>query len=251
VGYAFSLNGVNQYISVPDNQAWTFGTNAFTIELWANTASTVNNQALIAYDAGGGLQNKWIFWLNQNSLQFHINGPQVGANYITSSTIGINTNQWYHIALTRQGNSFIYYLNGSSLSTSSSSVSIPMASTLLTMGQAEGGFFFDGMLDEIQIYSRALSASEIQAIYLAGTNGMCAPTPLIFTGSPSYNKANGFVLNASLRSSQSYHIQANTNLTSTNWTTLTNFIAGTAPIFSFTNKPPTNTLQQFYRIVSP
>jgi hypothetical protein len=110
---------------------------------------------------------------------------------------------------------------------------------------------FTGILDEIAIFNRALSASEIQAIYKAGTNGMCAPTPLMFTGSPSYNKTNGFILNASLRSSQSYHIQANTNLASTNWITLTNFIAGTAPIFHFTNKPATNISKQFYRIVSP
>ena len=73
----------------------------------------------------------------------------------------------------------------------------------------------------------------------------------MFTGTPSYSKTNGVILNASLRSSQSYHIQANTNLASTNWITLTNFTAGTAPIFHYTNKPPTNTLQQFYRIVSP
>jgi len=110
---------------------------------------------------------------------------------------------------------------------------------------------YSGILDEIQMYNRALSASEIAAIYLAGTNGMCAPTPLMFTGPPIYSRTIGVVLDSTLRSSQNYHIQANSNLASSNWITLANFIAGTTPIFHFTNKPNTNTSQQFYRIVSP
>ena len=40
---------------------------------------------------------------------------------------------------------------------------------------------------EIQVYNRALSAAEIQAIYEAGTNGICAITPLSFTSSTSYS----------------------------------------------------------------
>lgn len=251
VQYAFGLNGSGSYVSIPDSASWAFSTNAFSIELWANTSSTANNQAMLAYDAGGGSQNKWIFWLNNNNLQLHINGPQIGANYITSGSTVINTNKWYHIVLTRQANTFSFYLNGSLLSTSISSVSIPAASVPLTLGQAEGGFFFDGMLDEIRIYNRAISSNEIQAIYQAGTNGMCAPTPLIFLGAPNFNNKNGVILNASLRSSQTYHIQSVTNLAFTNWIDLTNFTAGTSPTFHFTNTPPTNALQEFYRIVSP
>jgi hypothetical protein len=251
VRQAFNFDGVDGYVSVPDNPAWAFGTNDFTIELWADSSSSANNQALLAYDAGGGTLNKWIFWLNSNNLQLHINGPGIGANYITSSSFTRNNNQWYHIALTRQGTTFTYFLNGSSLSTVSSSLSIPVAAAPLTIGKAEGGFYFNGLLDEVRIYNRTLSAAEIQAIYLAGTNGMCPPTPLMFASPLSYGKNNGFVLSASLRSGQSYHFQANTNLASTNWISLTNFTAGTAPIFHLTNSAATNIPRQFYRIVSP
>jgi len=251
VGQAFSFDGVDSYVSVPDNSAWAFGTNSFTIELWADSASAANNQAMLAYDAGGGLLNKWILWLNNNNLQLHINGPGIGANYITSSSFIRNDNQWYHYALIRQGTTFTFFVNGSVLSSVSSTLSIPDAAAPLTIGKAEGGFYFDGWLDEIRIYSRALTPSEIQAIYTAGTNGMCPPTPLMFTGSPSYSKSNGAILSASLRSGQSYRLQANTNLASTNWIALTNFIAGTAPAFDYTNKAATNIPQQFYRIISP
>jgi hypothetical protein len=111
--------------------------------------------------------------------------------------------------------------------------------------------YFNGLVDELKYYNRALTSNEIAAIYNAGTNGMCAPTPLMFTGPPNYSKTNGVILNASLRSGQIYSLQANTNLASTNWIALTNFTAGTAPVSHFTNLVATNIPQQFYRIISP
>ncbi len=83
VGQAFAFDGVDGYVSVPDNSAWDFATNSFTIELWANSAAAANNQAMLAYDAGGGTLNKWILWLNNNNLQLHINGPSIGAKTIS------------------------------------------------------------------------------------------------------------------------------------------------------------------------
>jgi uncharacterized repeat protein (TIGR03803 family) len=248
---AFSLNGVNQYISVPDNPAWGFGTNAFSIDLWANYSALGGSPAFLANDEGGGSTYKWIFWLNGSTLQLHVNTPSGGATYIGSASFSPTLGQWYHIALTRNATNFLFYINGSLVSSNASAVVIPTPNAPLTIGQAEGSFNFSGLLDEIQIYNRALSPAEIQAIYQAGTNGMCPPTPLMFTGVPNYSKANGVVLNASLRSGQSYRIQSNTNLASTNWIVLTNFTAGTASIFHFTNNAATNIPSQFYRIVSP
>jgi len=251
VGQAFSFNGVNQYVSVPDNPSWGFGTNAFSIDLWANYSALGGSPAFLANDEGGGSTHKWIFWLDGSILELHVNTPSGGATYIGSYSFSPIVGQWYHIALTRNATNFLFYINGSLVSSNTSTVVIPTPNAPLTIGQAEGSFNFSGMLDEIQVYNRALSSSEVQAIYQAGTNGMCPPTPLMFIGSPGYSKTSGVVLNASLRSGQSYHIQANTNLASTNWIVLTNFTAGTAPIYHFTNNAATNIPQQFYRIVSP
>ena len=252
VGEAFSLDGVDDYISVSDSGAWAFGTNNFAIELWANFSAVGNNHiAFVANDEGGGLKNKWIFWRNFSGvLQLQINYP-TGGGSVGSAAFSPILNQWYHLAVTRNGSTFTFYVNGSAVSTNVSTINIPDPNAPLTIGQAEGTFNFNGLLDETRIYNRALFASEIQAIYQAGTNGMCPPTPLMLTGTPQFSKTNGFVLNASLRSGQSYHFQANTNLATTNWISLTNFVAGTAPVFQYTNKSATNIARQFYRIVSP
>jgi CubicO group peptidase (beta-lactamase class C family) len=172
-----------------------------------------------------------------------------------NSDLQVVTNTWNHVAFTYDGSTVHFYVNGV--------VSAPITKSLydfdlgtLTIGcNLIGGSStqpsLDGGIDDFRIYNRALAPSEIQAIYTAGTNGVCPPTPLMFAGIQSFNRTEGFVLNANLRSGQSYRLQANTNLATTNWTTLTNFTAGTAPSFLYTNKSATNLPEQFYRIVSP
>jgi hypothetical protein len=249
-GYAFELNGVDQFIWVPNSPSWAFGTNPFTLEVWANFSSSGGPQALLANDEGGGNTRKWIFWLSGSSLQLFLD--EITNNYsISSAEFTPTLGQWNHIALTRNATTFSFYINGEINSTTTSSVEMPSPLAPLSIGNAEGGFFFDGLLDDVRIYSRALSAPEIQAIYQADVGGMCPPSPLMFTGSPGYRGTNGIVLNTSLRSGQSYEIETSTNLATGIWFVLTNFVAGTAPMFQVTNGVSTNIPQQFYRIASP
>jgi cytoskeletal protein CcmA (bactofilin family) len=76
------------------------------------------------------------------------------------------------------------YLDGVELA--SQEISGPIA--IGEASQAHGVMFsssgepLDGLLDEIAIYNRALSASEIQAIYNAGGAGMCRPRKMVCTG---------------------------------------------------------------------
>jgi len=183
VGYAFSLNGVNQFISVPNNPAWGFGTNSFSIDLWANYSAIGNSPVFLANDEGGGATHKWIFWLNGGTLQFHVNMP-TGATYIGSAAFSPTLGQWYHIAVTRNGTAFLFYINGRLVSSNTSTVVIPTANAPLTIGQAEGSFNFNGMLDEIHIYNQTLSSSDIEAIYNAGSAGLCPPAPPVLTTEP-------------------------------------------------------------------
>ena len=250
-GYAFSLNGVNQCVSVPGSPAWGFGTNAFTIDLWANFAATGGTSAFLADDEGGGSQYKWIFWLNGSTLQLLLDTPAGNVTYIGSANFTPTLGQWYHIALVRNGSAFLFYVDGILVSSDTSTVVVPAPNAQLTIGQAENGFYFSGWLDDIRIYNRALAFSEIEAIYRAGTNGMCAIAPLLLCGEPTYNRTDGVILNATLRSGQSYTLQANTNLGTTNWVVLTNFTAGSAPVFCFTNCAAASIPRQFYRITSP
>jgi hypothetical protein len=251
VGYAFNFDGVSQFVNVPDAASLEI-TGPITIGAWIKTKTSNVQQSIVekyGTPVGGGYALRET---SSNKAEFFTLDNGYTGDFISGIT-SLTSNTWYHITGLWNGSNIQVYVNGVLDGTANSTRNPKAGSTPLKIGARgdDATTPFAGQIDEAVIFNRALSASEIQAIYQAGTNGMCAPTPLMFTGSPSYNKTNGIVLNASLRSSQSYHIQANTNLATTNWTTLTNFTAGTAPIFHFTNKAATNIPRQFYRIVSP
>ena len=250
VGYAFDFNGTNQCVDIANIPV---PSPLFSVSAWiypAAFAQPGNEGALggtiIDENEWGGVTG-WILGVNSSGgLWFW---PSSSNDRYSSATIPLNT--WTCISVTYDGANINFYING--VLDSSHATPTPQGSpSLFKIGSKSWiAGYWSGRLDEVQMYNRAISASEIHAIYLAGTNGMCAPTPLMFTGSPRYITTNGVILNANLRSGQSYSIQANSDLSFTNWTTLTTFTAGTEPIFHYTNKPPTSTPRQFYRIASP
>jgi hypothetical protein len=62
---AFSLDGVNQFVQVPDSDLWTLGSRDFTIDLWVNFSEVVYRSPFVGHDEGGGQTNKWIFWYDE------------------------------------------------------------------------------------------------------------------------------------------------------------------------------------------
>ena len=184
VGQAFQLNGINQYVQVPDNPGWNFGTNGFTIELWAKFSSVNATQVLVAHDTGNFKVNKWNFWLNNGVLQMEMYDTNFGETFVGSGAFNPVLNEWYHLAVTRSGALFSFYVDGVLNSSASNNVSVPVANAPLTIGASEGLFFLAGEEDEISIYNRGLTAAEIQAIHNAGSTGKCPP-PLAIKQQPS------------------------------------------------------------------
>jgi hypothetical protein len=68
VGQAFALNGSTDFVQVPNSSLWAFGTNDFTIELWANFSIVGGDCAFVADDNGGGEQKNGFFGGMTNSL---------------------------------------------------------------------------------------------------------------------------------------------------------------------------------------
>ena len=171
VGQAFSLDGVDDFVQVPDSPLWAFGTSDFSIALWANFAATDGGRTFLACDDCGGPCNKWVFWLDNGQIIFHLNGSAIANIGMVpfSPVLG----EWYHLAVTRQGSTYTFYIDGQLVSTRIDSQAVPDASVPLTIGQADGTFNFSGLLDEIMVCSRALSYDEIAVLYAASAAGKC------------------------------------------------------------------------------
>ncbi len=182
VGTAFDFNGSTAYVEVPDSDLWAFGATSFSLELWVNFASvkspsTINEPAAIfvGNDEGPYDRKKWFFALGGNTLSFHVHNPGVSSVFLVRAPFTPALNQWYHLALVRNGNNFTVYSNGVAIGSEASAVVLPNANAPLTIGQGEGLFFTNGRIDELSIYGRALTPTELQAMYNAGSIGKCLP----------------------------------------------------------------------------
>jgi len=182
VGEAFDLNGSSSYVSIPDSPRWTLGSQPFTIELWVNFRSYPARAPLVDHNEGPGTLNKWVFWYDSwghrppegPALRFHVNGPEVGVlDTVRWPWTGGAPQRWYHLALTRDGSSYSLYVDGEWKVTETDEHVIPDAAIPLSLGQSEHQYFFDGLIDEVTIYRRALSDSEVAAIHAAGSSGKC------------------------------------------------------------------------------
>src|SRR5205823_4743698 len=135
------------YVSMPDSDAWAFG-NYFTIELWANFNNYPNGDVghpdggvFISSDECGGNMNKWFLAAGAESIGFHINDPVNGPVFLVNGAFNPVPGVWYHVAITRSGDTYTIYVNGQAVGTDTCSRDIPNAAAPLMIGQAEGFFF--------------------------------------------------------------------------------------------------------------
>jgi hypothetical protein len=264
VRQAFAFDGVAAKVAF-GNQIGNFGTNDFTVEFWIKTLYTNWAWTVVLgkrdYSIPAGGSSFWNLVNSSGYLYVEWDQDSSNDNYVDfpAGNTFISDGRFHHIAVCRHAEQALAYVDGSlgsSTSTSGITCISNNADCVAGAGCAPGQpniavAPWPGVLDEIRIYNRALTGPEIQSIFEAGTNGMCAIVPLQFSGPLRYSRSSGFVLSAALRSGQNYRVQASADLDSTNWITLTNFVAGSVPLSCFTNRPATNALQQFYRLVTP
>src|SRR5262249_43396624 len=100
----------------------------------------------------------------------------------------IPTGQWTHLAGTYDGVNMKIYVNGVPVNTNNFPGSIFPGTDDLGIGGTVGGeppgsviLPFAGLVDELSLYNRALSAEEIAALYSTGSTGKCVLPPQIVT----------------------------------------------------------------------
>ncbi len=176
LGTALKFDGVDDYVSIPDSNTWQF-TGDFSITTWVKYNSVCVEWwtcSFVAQDEGGGNKNKWIFSYDnasgQHNTVFHINSTAAGSGpVLRGNTWTALTGIWYFVGVTRIGNNYTFYRNGIADGSATNTYTIPNANTPLLLGEGEingaGDYPFNGSEDEVHIYNRALSASEIQRLY--------------------------------------------------------------------------------------
>lgn len=176
---AFALNGAGAYVEITNTSAVNFGSGDFTVSSWVNFNTTGGEQVLVekwSQSASTG----WSLEKRQDQRLRLLLGNGAGATSLieTSAPLNFPTNTWIQIAARRQGDQFTLFTNGVAVAVGSQTVSLSSSATL-KFGSREGSsLFFNGRIDEVTIFSRALSDQEIVSV--AGGVGLPGPVTVTF-----------------------------------------------------------------------
>jgi len=160
-----ALSFVDDYVSVGDFAGYS---DNVSVEAWIRTPGSggVDNWDDIVCGPVGDI----IFGISGNRLNFAGQGG-TPIDHNTWSTTTLDDNEWHHVAGTYDGSQVCVYVDGQQEACNPASGSFTPGFKSIGRGDYDGEYF-NGIIDEVAIYNRALSPLEVEQHYQNGLNGL-------------------------------------------------------------------------------
>ena len=173
VGGALRFDGIDDWVTVQDADALDLSS-GMTLEAWVNPA-VVGGWQTVLLKEGAGTMAYELYANNDLSRPAAYFTTSGGVLRAVTGTAMLAPNTWTHVATTYDGVNMRLYVNGVLVRTAARTGAILATDGVLHIGgnQVWGGEFFSGLIDEVRIYSRALSATEI----MSDMSGGATPPP--------------------------------------------------------------------------
>jgi hypothetical protein len=166
VGQGFEFS--NSKSIVLSTSAFDLTSSSFTISAWFKTVSTGSNLGI--YTKSGASSRIKLYQTGGSTLRFRlVNSSAVGVS-IDTSGININDGAWHQVAATFDFSNAagVVYIDGVSRGSGTGpSGDLDASPSVHLLGQGDGGNAesWNGSLDELRIYNRALTAAEVLQLY--------------------------------------------------------------------------------------
>ncbi|MFD9941529.1 LamG-like jellyroll fold domain-containing protein [Nonomuraea sp. NPDC059023] len=156
-GKALSFNGSSSWVTVADSPSLRL-TSGMTLEAWIRPATTTGWRTIAMKQFGSDL-----------AYSLDLNDRAHSTIHTTSErglygTASLPLNTWTHVAATYDGANLKLYVNGTETSSVAATGNIRTDNGVLRIGgNAVWGEYFNGLIDEVRIYNRALTPAQLTA----------------------------------------------------------------------------------------
>ena len=168
VGQALFFDGSGDHVNAGSASTYNFTSSNFSVSFWIYPTAVAEFDTIVS--RGLWLVDGWFFeFVGTRSFRFVTN--QASTWQVTDTSSAISLNEWTHVVLTRNGGTARVFLNAAeaSYSLQQSHLNPTTASrNLYFMRDDDGPLDSAGRLDEVRIYNRVLSATEILQLYNMG-----------------------------------------------------------------------------------
>src|SRR6267143_1529407 len=180
VGQAFNFDGIDDYVDAGNSASINLTGSQVTIDAWINPSADLTTESWFFGKSGDGTVRYAIEWEpgDPGVLVGRANTGAVQANFTPP------TNTWTHVAVVYDGNAETsttkLYVNGVVVASGSpSSGNLTPTSAPFVIGAFDSTHTrnFKGLVDEVELFDRALSDTEVARIFNAGSLGKCPCTP--------------------------------------------------------------------------
>jgi hypothetical protein len=236
--YTFSGNGFIQLFQDP-----IIGNSNFTISVWLKSSDVpIERNAILSWGStsitNGGV---YLFYYGNGTIEFdatNIGGP--------SAPGSVNDNLWHQVIIVNTSGTINIFIDGILSSTGSLSPNITSSSNAY-IGSNSGQYFFNGQLDDIGIWNRALNQGEITSLYNFCTGNEITTQPINSVNTVGSNAQ--FSVNAAVGSTYQWQ----SNPLSLGWQNVNNnstYSGVTSNTLTVSNTTVSNHNQPFRAIVN-
>jgi hypothetical protein len=173
-GNALSFDGVDDWVSLDSNQISV--SNNFTVTAWLNPRDASGEGAFISvrcsYQQAG-----FRFFIVNNNLA--VQGETTsGWKWATFGNGSLQSGNWYHVAVVYDKSTIRAYINGLYQGSSYWGGDLVMDGNAHSQIGTQGSYYFNGIIDDLMIFNRTLSAQEVSRLYQL-MNGSPATAPTL------------------------------------------------------------------------